>query len=86
MQALSGFIAKVVSLIIQPLIILLVTAGVAYFIWGVAMFLWGAGSPEKRKEGTQHLIWGILGIVIMVAVIGILQLVLSTFQVPLPRN
>jgi hypothetical protein len=85
MNALSGFIAKLVSLIIQPLIVLLVTAGVAYFIWGVAMFIWSSQESDKRKEGTQHLLWGIVGIVIMVACVGILQIVLSTFGVSVQR-
>ena len=86
MSALSGFIAKVVSLIIQPLIVLLLTAGVAYFIWGVAMFIMNADNAEERAKGTQHLIWGVLGIVIMVGVIGILRIVTSTFNVPLPGH
>lgn len=85
MQTLSNFIDNVSRLLIQPLIILLVTAGVAYFIWGVAMFLMSAGDAKKRQEGTQHLIWGVVGVLIMVACIGILQLVLSTFQLRLPR-
>ncbi len=84
MGALSGFIARVVELIIQPLVYLLLVAGVAYFIWGVAMYIWSADKPEERKKGTQHIIWGILGIVIMVGVIGILRIVTSTFGIQLP--
>ncbi len=84
MNALSGFIAKIVTLIIQPLVVLLLTAGVAYFIWGVAMYLFNADNADERKKATQHLIWGVLGIVIMVGVIGILRIVTSTFGVPLP--
>lgn len=86
MAALSGFIAKVVSLIIQPLVVLLLTAGVAYFIWGVAMYIMNSDNAEERSKGTQHLIWGILGIVIMVGVIGILKIVTSTFGVSLPAR
>lgn len=84
--ALSGFISNVVDLIIQPLIVLIVAAGVAYFIWGVAMFLWGAEKGEERKKGTEHLLWGVIGIVVMVAAIGILQIVVNTFGVDLPQN
>lgn len=85
MDALSGFIAKIVDLIIQPLIALIVTAGVAYFIWGVAMFLINSSDSKERKTATQHLLWGVIGVVIMVAVVGILEIVLATFDVPLPR-
>lgn len=85
MDALSGFISKIVDLIIQPLILLLVVAGVAYFIWGLALYIFNAEKPDERKKATDHMIWGVLGIVIMVAVMGILQIVTSTFGVELPR-
>ena len=84
MSALSGFISKVVSLIIQPLVVLLLTAGVAYFIYGVAVYIFNADNAEERQKGTQHLLWSVLGIIIMVGVIGILKIVTSTFGVSLP--
>lgn len=83
-SALSAFICKVVSLLIQPLIVLIVTAGVAYFIYGIAVYMWNAEKGDQRAKGTQHILWGVIGIVIMVAVVGILQIVLNTFQVQLP--
>lgn len=83
---MEQFINNVITQIIQPLVILLLVAGVAYFIWGVAMYIWNADQPEERKKGTQHLIWGVLGIIIMVGVIGILRIVTSTFGVPLPGS
>jgi uncharacterized membrane protein YidH (DUF202 family) len=85
MAALKAFIANITNLIIQPLVVLLLTAGVAYFIWGVAMYIWNSDNAEERKKGTQHIIWSLLGIVIMVGVIGILQIVTSTFGVNLPN-
>lgn len=69
------------DLIIQPLVVLLLVAGVAYFIWGVATYILNADKPDERKKGTQHLIWGVLGIVIMVGVIGIIRIARSTFGV-----
>ncbi len=84
MNALSAFIAKIVTLIIQPLVVLLLTAGVAYFIWGVAMYIFNSDSADERKKATQHLIWGVLGIVIMVGVIGILRIATATFGIQMP--
>lgn len=81
MQALSGFIAKLVTLIIQPLVVLLLTAGVAYFIWGVAMYIFNADNADERKKATDHLIWGVVGILIMVGVIGIIRIATATFGI-----
>lgn len=85
MDALSGFIAKFIALIIQPLIVLLLAAGIAYFIWGVAMYIWNADNADERAKGTQHLIWGVLGIVIMVGVIGIIRIATNTFGIDIGR-
>lgn len=85
MDALKSFIGNIVDLIIQPLVVLLLTAGVAYFIWGVAMFIWNSDNADERQKGTQHLIWGVLGIVIMVGVIGILRIATNTFGLNLPN-
>lgn len=84
MQALKSFITNVSQLIIEPIIALILTAGVAYFIWGVAMYIWNSDSADERKKATQHLIWGVLGITIMVGVIGILRIATNTFNVNLP--
>ncbi len=84
--ALSTFIQHVVSAIIQPLVILIVTAGVAYFIWGIVVYLWNSEKGDERTKGAQHILWGVIGIVIMVAVVGILQIVLNTFGVQLPGH
>lgn len=81
MQNLVAFIDKIVDLIIQPIIILLLVAGVAYFVWQIALYIFNANNPEKRKMMTQHIIWGVLGIVIMVGVLGIIRIVTSTFGV-----
>ena len=52
------------------------------FAWGVVEFLWGLSSGSENKEqGKQHMLWGIIGLVIMVGAYAIIQLVLGTFGV-----
>ena len=85
MERLSIFINNIVIFIVQPLITLLFALALAYFIWGMAKFILNAEDPEKRKEGQQAMIWGVIGIFIMTAVIGILAVITNTFGVPLPR-
>lgn len=81
MEVLVGFIGRVVTHIIQPIVVLLLTAGVAYFIWGVAMYIFNSDNADERKKATQHLIWGILGVVIMVGVMGIIRIATSSFGI-----
>lgn len=81
MKAFNAFIENIETFIIQPIVVLLLVAGVAYFVWAVAMFIFNSDNPEERKKGTQHLLWGVLGIVIMVGVLGIIRIATSTFGI-----
>ncbi len=67
--------------IINPLISLIFALALLYFVWGIVKFIAGAENPEKRKEGTRHMIWGILGMFIMVAAWGILAFIKSSIGV-----
>lgn len=79
MDRFNAFIDLVVSLIIQPLITLLFALALAYFVWGMAQFILNAADSEGRERGKRALLWGIVGIFIMTAVIGILRITLGTF-------
>lgn len=66
--------------IINPLIAFMVAIGLVVFIYGVVEMIQGADSEEKRSEGRQHMIWGVIGLFVMVAVIGILNVVIDTIS------
>lgn len=82
---LDTFIDNVVSEIINPLIGLLFAVAFVVFIWGVAKYIFYAGNENERKQGQQNMIWGLVGMVIMVSVMGIIQVALGTFNIPVPK-
>ena len=41
------------------------------FFWGIAQFIFASGNDEKKEEGKKHMIWGIIGLFVMVAVWGL---------------
>ena len=69
---------KIKEVIIQPLLAFFLVLAIAYFFWGVFEFVGGAAEPAARKTGRDHMIYGIIGIFIMVSVIGILNFVCLT--------
>ena len=79
-------VGKVVAAIVNPLVLLLIAVAVAYFLWGLAMFLANAEETTERAEGKQKILWGIVGIFIMVSVFGIIRIVLTTFGIPIPAG
>lgn len=69
-------IGKINDFIIEPLILLMVAAAVVYFVWAAANVV--STSVDKKVEATKYLVWGIIGLFIMVSAIGILNVVCST--------
>jgi len=79
--SLNGFIYNVDSMIIDPLIKLLFALAIVYFLYGVFEFLSNQENEEKKTTGKQHMIWGIVGITIMMGVWTILGVVLNTLGI-----
>jgi len=78
--------AKIVGSIIDPIVILIFSAGIFMFTWGLVQFLLNLDSPEDRKTGVQHMLWGIIGVFIMASVFGIIGIILETFGLGDPTN
>lgn len=68
-------INKITTGILNPLIGLLFVIAIAVFIWGIVEFIWNAGSEDKRTTGKQHIIWGLVGLLIMATVSGIIEII-----------
>ena len=79
--SVDSFIANVNRLIINPLIVLLFALALAYFLWGMFEFLSNQENEEKKTTGKSHMIWGIVGITIMMGVWFIMYLILDTFNI-----
>ncbi len=71
--------------IVNPIITLLALAAFLVFIWGVVDFIRGADDAEKRKTGQQHMVWGIIGLVIIFGAGAIVQIIANSIGVQLPK-
>ncbi len=80
MSALDAFLKKVVTEIVNPVLLLLAAVAFVLFIWGVVKFIMHAEDGTARKEGREAIMWGLIGLGIIFGVYGILDLVTSTFN------
>ena len=80
-ESVDAFVSNLDTLIINPLIILLFGLAVVYFLYGVFQFISNPDSEEAKTKGKSHMIWGIVGIVIMMGVFTILNMIMSTFNI-----
>ena len=76
---LFGLISLVIT-ILNWAIPLLIGVAVVVFLWGVVQYITAGGDEEKRKEARNMMIWGIVGLFVMVAVWGLVWLLLNTFN------
>lgn len=66
---------KINTNIINPLIILLIGVALVYFLFGMVKYITNGDSATERAQGAKHMIWGIVGLFIMVSAFGIMQFV-----------
>jgi len=72
------FVGKLVEGVLEPIVYLLIGIAVVFFLWGVVQFVSGADSEERVTEGRNHMIWGLIGLFIMVSVVGIMNLLCNS--------
>ncbi len=72
------FIGKISTEILNPIIAIMFAVATAYFIYGVAAYLWNPENEEMREKGRIGMMYGLIGMFIMVAVFGIMRFIISS--------
>lgn len=72
---LMNSISKV---IINPFIVFLFALALVVFIYGVVRYLLNPENETIRNESKSHMIWGVVGMFIMISVFGIMRIILNT--------
>jgi hypothetical protein len=83
-SSLNASLANIVSVIAVPIVEFVFALAVLIFVWGAAGLLIYRENPEKRSESQRHILWGVLGMFIMVGAYGIIRLIASTIGVQSP--
>lgn len=66
---------KIATNIINPIIGLMFGLAFVAFLYGVLEFIQGGANEKTLETGKRHMIYGILGIVIMIGARGIIELI-----------
>ena len=81
----KGVVNLIIEGILQPLVPFLIGLAVVVFIYGVLLLMLSEGG-EKKEEGKQYMLWGIIGIFVMVSVWGLVAIVSNTFKLDTNQN
>ena len=79
-KTVGEIIGVVSSDILRPIILVLFALALVLFFWGMIEFMVNADNEEKRSVGKSHMLWGLIGLVIMFSVNGIVQILINFVQ------
>lgn len=75
------FVQKVNNVILFPVMIFMLSLALLFFLWGAYEFVANADSDEGRSKGKLHMMYGIIGMLVMVSALAILKIAAATFGV-----
>lgn len=76
--SVTTLMGRINDVIINPLIVFIFALAIVYFIYGLVQYLLQPDNEEIKGSSKRHMLWGIIGMFIMVAVWGILNIMLNT--------
>lgn len=81
LSSVGGILDYLTCLIIGNLVPLLFAIAVVGFIWGVIQMVLNPEDAEKRKQGKMYMVWGIVGLFVMLSIWGLVQILANTFGI-----
>lgn len=82
MGAITTLVDKIIRELVDPAVAILFVAALAVFFWGMVQFIYSAGDEKMQTDGKKHMLWGVVGIFIMLSAFGILKLFTTAFGIP----
>ena len=81
---LFGVLCKIGQLL-SAVVPVLIALAVVYFVWGVIAYVI-SNDEEAKKRGRDRIIYGIIGLAVIVALWGLVNILTNTFQVTGTNN
>jgi len=78
-MTLFGLLSKL-SVLIAAVIPSIMALTVLVIVWGIFRYIASGDEEEKREEGKKFVVYGIIGLFIMVSIWGLVNLLRGTFQ------
>jgi uncharacterized membrane protein YidH (DUF202 family) len=78
-QAAGQVLERIKTEVWTPIATVVFATGFMLFMWGLVRFLWNIDNESGRDTGKQHMVWGIVGMFIMVSIWGIIAMIDNTF-------
>ncbi len=83
-DAARGFVAQLNQAIIFPLIYLMTGVALLVFLFGGFEYVRNAANETERSRGKRHMLYGIIGLLVMLSAFTILSIAAGTFGIDVP--
>ena len=85
--SITDLVVKIEKALIDPALLLLFMVGLLVFVVGVVQFMLAlSGGGKNLEEGKRHMLWGVIGMIIMASAVGILNFIGNVFGNSQPLN
>ena len=81
MTAAKTALAKIESAILFPLMTLMMAVALLMFLWGMYEYVLNADDEGARSTGKTHMLYGVIGLFVMISALGILKIAAGTFGI-----
>ncbi|MCF7834248.1 MAG: pilin [Candidatus Pacebacteria bacterium] len=78
LQGLLNFATCVLTKSMVPLLVAMATVA---FVWGIIMYVISGGDENKKDKGREYIMWGLIGLTVMVSVWGLVKILGTTFGI-----
>lgn len=76
---ITALLSKIAS-IIDAVVPFIVGLAVFVIIWNIFTYITHAADEEKRGEAKKFILWGVIGVFMMLSVWGFVNILVNTFQ------
>lgn len=76
--SVTSLVKAINKVVINPIIVLIFAVSLVYFVYGLVQYLVNPDNEEIRKSSKNRMLYGIIGLFIMTAVFGIMNIILNT--------
>jgi hypothetical protein len=80
-EAAQGVLSKIEGAILFPLMSLMVAVAFFMFLWGAYEYVLNAEDESGRETGRRHMLYGIIGLLVIISAYGILKIAAGTFGI-----
>ncbi|MEX1027106.1 MAG: hypothetical protein WD049_03730 [Candidatus Paceibacterota bacterium] len=82
-DTVTELLDRINATILNPIILLLFTLATVLFAWGIVTFIASEEGGEAREQGKKNIVYGLVGLFIMISVYGIIRIIAVTFDIPI---